>query len=324
MTTLTTLIPAYKADYLSSLFLGLCRQSFQDFRVILSDDSPGGVITEMIRSGKFQALTSRLNLVVVKGPHSASRNHEQLMDLWDGKTPLVHMHNDDDVIYPDFYLRHVQAHATHTCCATVSQRWLSHDDGVPAWSLPLPDFITQSDQHVVQVASEQLFQSTVGRCTNWLGELSNIVMSTDGAAHYPRPPTQDLSYYGLLDIGFILSAGEHLPVTFIREPLSVFRQNAQQTTHNTLTPLDSIGHLAWVAYALLAWRNGRLSAADTLEAIGVATQRTHKLFGHAPFLLPYYEALTMHSQSLDALSEAFCTFWLNLIDSIPEVRAQGH
>lgn len=322
MTQLTTLIPAYKAAYLEPLFLGLCRQSFQDFRVILSDDSPGGVITDMIRSGKFQALTSRLNLVVVKGPHSASRNHEQLMDLWDSKTPLVHMHNDDDVIFPDFYRRHVEAHAVQACCATVSQRWLSQDDGVPAWSLPLPDFITQSDQHIVRVGPDQLFQSTVGRCANWLGELSNTVMSAEGAVHYPRPPTKDLSYYGLLDIGFILSAGEHLPVTFIREPLSVFRQNAQQTTRNTHTPLDSVGYLAWVAYALLAWRKGRLSTAAALEAIGVATQRALNVFGHAPFLEPFYEALEKHSQSLETLCDAFRAFWLNLIDSIPEVRAQ--
>ena len=54
----------------------------------------------------------------------------------------------------------------------------------------------------------------------------------------------------------------------------------------------------------------RISATDLFEIYAISGS--------------YYEALKKHSHSLDALSEAFRTFWLNLIDSIPEVRAQGH
>jgi hypothetical protein len=317
MTQITTLIPAYKKEYLAPLFLALRRQSFRDFKVILSDDSPGNAITDMIRNGHFGKLTSELNLLVVQGPKNARRNHEQLLDLWGGQTPLVHFNLDDDIIFPDFYRHHVAAHAAAPCSATVSQRWLSHDDGVPAWSLPIPDLITDCDGHVLQLSTEELFASTVARGENWLGELSNMVISAEGAAHYPRPPESDLSYYGLLDIGFLLNASQHLPVTFIRETLGVFRQNAQQTTNHTYSHGGRVGFLAWVAYALAGWRDGHLSPQQAVAGIGIATQRTMQHFGDDPVIAEYGHILDTQAQSLDSLYVAFREYWLKLLASQP-------
>jgi len=317
MTQITTLIPAYKKEYLGELFLALRRQSFKDFKVILSDDSPGGVITDMIRAGHFGKLTSELNLLVVRGPQNARRNHEQLLDLWGGQTPLVHVNLDDDIIFPDFYRAHVMAQAAAPCSVSVSQRWLSQDDSVPAYSLPLPDFMHECSGHVVQLSTEELFTSTVGTCQNWLGELSNMVMSHEGAQLYPRPPADDLSYYGLLDIGFVLNAGQHLPVTFIRESLSVFRQNAQQTTHGTHTHGGRIGFLAWVAYALAAWRDGHLTMEQTVAAIGTATQRIVHHFSEDPVVAEYFQILDTQADSINSLYLAFRDFWLRLLASNP-------
>lgn len=321
MTQITTLIPAYKKEYLAELFLALHRQSFKDFKVILSDDSPGGVITDMIRAGHFGRLTSELNLLVVKGPQNARRNHEHLLDLWGGQTPLVHFQLDDDLIFPDFYQRHVEAHLAAPCCATVSQRWLSHADGVPAWSLPLPDLIKDCPGHVVQLSPEELFASTVGTCDNWLGEFTNMVLSAEGAMMYPRPPVADISYYGLLDIGFLLTAGQQLPVTFIREPLSVFRQNDQQTTHGTHTHGGRVGFLAWVAYALAGWRDGLLPPEQAVRAIGIATQRVAHHFSEDPIVAEYFHILDTQAQSLDSLYAAFKGFWLRLLASNPGTAA---
>lgn len=328
MTHITTLIPAYKKEYLAPLFLGLRRQSFKDFKVILSDDSPGGVITDMIRNGHFGKLTSELNLTVVPGPKNARRNHEQLLDLWGGQSPLVHMHLDDDLIFPDFYRTHVTAHAAAPCCASVSQRWLSHDDGVPAWSLPLPDLIHQCDGHVLQLTTEELYATTIGRCDNWLGELSNMVMSAEGAVMYPRPPVADISYYGLLDIGFLLTAAQQLPVTFIREPLGVFRQNDQQTTHGTHTHGGRVGFLAWVAYALAGWRDGYLAPEHAVAGIGIATKRIVHHFSEDPNVAEYFHILDTQAGSLDSLYAAFKGYWLRLLASqpgtspVPNLRAQ--
>jgi hypothetical protein len=37
---ITTLIPAYRDDYLNDLFHGLAEQTYKNFRVVISDDSP--------------------------------------------------------------------------------------------------------------------------------------------------------------------------------------------------------------------------------------------------------------------------------------------
>ena len=75
MTLITTLIPAYKKDYLAELFLGLRHQTCKDFKVILSDDSPDDEITRLIRDGHYAALLSKLDLTVVRGPKNARKNH---------------------------------------------------------------------------------------------------------------------------------------------------------------------------------------------------------------------------------------------------------
>jgi hypothetical protein len=134
MTKITTLIPAYKPDYLGEMFLGLKRQSVKDFRVILSDDSEGGAITNMIRDGRFGALQQELNLTVVPGPRNARLNHQHLIDLYQAgaeRSPFVHFMLDDDVVFPDFYKTHLEAHAGGKYAVSVSARWLSQATAGP-------------------------------------------------------------------------------------------------------------------------------------------------------------------------------------------------
>jgi hypothetical protein len=174
----------------------------------------------------------------------------------------------------------------------------------------------------MQLSTEEVFASTVGQCDNWLGELSNMVLSAEGAALYPRPPINDISYYGLLDIGFVLHASQHLPVTFIRESLSVFRQNDQQTTHNTHSHGGRVGFLAWVAYALAGWRDGHLSAEQAITAIGIATKRVVHHFSEDPIVAEYFQILDTQAQSLDSLYLAFQGFWLRMLASHPGTAAR--
>jgi hypothetical protein len=89
MATITTLIPAYKKDYLGEVFLGLQRQTCKDFRVILSDDSPGDEISALIRSGHFGALLRGLDLQVLQGPKNIRLNYRALVQAWGQSSPYV-------------------------------------------------------------------------------------------------------------------------------------------------------------------------------------------------------------------------------------------
>ncbi len=318
MTYLTTLIPAYKADHLGEVFTGLRRQAWQDFRVILSDDSPGGVITDMIRDGRFGPLASSLNLTVVRGPGDARLNHDRLLQLWGGQSPLVHFHLDDDVIFPDFYRAHVAGHAAGDYCATVSARWLSQDNSQPAWQLPLPAFIDQSPLHSVPVDVQALFASTVPGCQNWLGELSNMVLSRTGAASYPKPPTSGLSYFGLLDIGTLLSAAAHQPLLFLRDHLSVFRQHAAQTTHAVHSHGIRVAFLVWAATALQAWAEQRITAPQALQAVHITVQRCASSYQQGdPTMNRFFDLVQAYVHDLAQLHRAFTQFWLEFLASDP-------
>jgi hypothetical protein len=318
MTTITTLIPAYKPEYLGETLMSLRRQSFRDFRVIVSDDSRDGAITTMLRDGRFSAATDGLNVLAVRGPCNARLNHMSLLDRWAGSTPFVHLLMDDDVIFPGFYQQHLAAHATGDYGVSVSARWLSQDDSRPAWSLPIPSAVANSPLRAVPLGAEQVFQSVVPRCDNWLGELSNMVFAADAAARYPRPPSEGLSYYGLLDVGAVLESVCHRPMVFLNEHLGVFRQHAQQTTHGVGQHNHRVAMLVWAATALHAWAEQRISAQDVLAAIGTTVKRCLNLYGEEDAVMNrFYTLLQEEGRSLPGLHAAFTAFWLELLASNP-------
>ncbi len=322
MALITTLIPAYKLEHLAEVFLGLARQTCRDFRVIVGDDSPDGAITSLIRDGHFQSLTKGLNLSVVPGPRHARKNHEMLIEQWDRSTPFVHLHMDDDLIYPDFYQAHLKAHESGQYCASVSRRWIAHNDTAPVHGVNLPDFVTSSPLQAVPVGASDVFRSTVPLCYNWLGEFSNMLLSAEGLRHWPRPDTQTINYYGWMDIGFILSAVQHLPVICLRDHLGVFRQHAQQSTRQLGGPVQRVAFMAWASYALQAWQEQRITAAQTVNAIKLTVRECLERFPEGDSQVDrFLEIVHTHGASLPALYDAFKVFWLALLaDSVSSSR----
>jgi len=318
MTTLTTLIPAYKKDYLADTFLGLARQSFRDFKVILSDDSPGDEISALIASGHFGRLLERIDLTVVRGPKNARLNMRSLLERWGGATPLVHLHLDDDVVYPDFYRQHVETHASGTFSATVSRRWYANEDTRPAYNNEPPAVVAASPLRVVPVGADVLFRTMIPTCDNWLGEFTNLVMTADSARRWPGAPTEGMNYYGWMDVGFALTVVQHAPIAFIRDHLSVFRQHAQQTTHNVRHHGGRVSSMAWAACALQAWREGRIDYAQAAGAIMMTVKECLKKFGEDDEVVNrFFTLVQVHGASLDRLYEAFAPFWRELLASHP-------
>lgn len=315
MTLLTTLIPAYKPEHLGDTLESLRRQSLRDFRVVISDDSPGGAITEMIRDGRWRAATDTLDLLVVRGPGNARLNHQRLLDLWDGSSALVHLLMDDDVIFPSFYETHVRALGRGDFALSASARWFSQVNATPASAPPLPAFINESPLHEVPVHADQLYQSVVVPCNNWVGELSNMLWTARGIANYPRPPVRGLNYYGLLDIGSVLHAVEDLPMVFVREHLGVFRQHGNQTTHSVGQHCHRVAMLMWAAAALHAWDQGHIDAAGALHAIGTTVRRCLQVYPETdPVMNAFYHRVQNGGrQGIAGVHAAFTPWWLSLL-----------
>lgn len=321
MTTIATLIPAYKPQYLPELFEGLRNQTFRDFRVIVSDGSPRGEITALLRGGHLDALIDGLDVVVVPGPDGAWHNHRHAIEVWNGSTDLVHLHLDDDVIFPEFYRRHAVLHAEAPgLAASVSLRWLTGLDGRPFGTLPLPAFVGQSDRHVVRLDVDRLIESTVVPCENWLGELSNMVFSARAAARFPQPPRRGTSYFGLPDMSLLLEAAQDAPIAVLRDHLGGFRQHPGQTTANTQSPALKTAFLAWVAFALHAWETRRIGPADATRSIMIATRRCLQHYGADPLMADYFALVSGYLQDLPAFAERFGPFWSRLLALNPDTR----
>lgn len=316
MSLITTLIPAYKPEFLAEVFLGLRRQSLQDFRVLLSDDSPDAQISRLIGGPEFAPLVQGLDLRVVRGPRNARRNHEQLLALWAGSTPLLHFHLDDDLIYPDFYREHAQAHAAGGYGLTVSRRWVSGPDGRPATSLRIPDELAARRERVAPLDPIAMFTTSIPVCDNWLGELTNMVIARDAAQLFPAPPREGLNWYGVMDLGLAFAVAHEHPVGYLHEHLSVFRRNAGQTTHQLHTHTGRIASMCWIAYALQAWAEGLLSREQALQGIGLCTRRCLQTYRDDPVMAPFF-ALFAHAGQLEALYEGFSRFWCALLASQP-------
>lgn len=310
MTSLITLIPAYKADYLAELFLGLRSQSFKDFRVVLSDDSPGGAVTELIRNGALESLIAPLDLLVVQGPRQGSlKNIHHLIDGWAAQAPLVHVMMDDDIVYPDFYRSHALAHTRGTPGASVSQRWLTASDGRPGAMLPLPAFFDELPDRLVYLDAQALFATTALHCQNWLGEFSNMVLSADAVRRLRSSSMNGLSYYGLADIGVLLDVAGHAPVVFIRDHLGGFRSHPQQTTHNRQSFALKCGYIAWIALALAGWRSGHLSAEQTQASLAISVGQCMNQFASDPSLSEFFGIAIANARNLASFDQQFAVWW---------------
>ena len=324
MSTITTLIPAYRADYLAELFLGLKTQTLQDFRVVLSDDSPDGAISDAIRRGRYDALIDRIDLRVVPGPRQGCfKNIHHLLARWGTESPLVHLHMDDDVIYPDFYRMHMLTHGSAVLGASVSQRWLAGADGRPAAPLPLPDLIAQQPQRVLAIDARAVFDTTIPHCRNWFGEFGNMVLAQAAVQRLRAARLGGLSYYGLGDVGVVIDVAQELPIGFLHDHLSVFRTHSGQRTAQQASHGLRCGYLAWVALALGAQKVGAISADQARHAVAQTARTVRHHYGDDPAFAEFFSLVQTHGECGDPLHAAFGAHWHHLLQNDPDSRDLG-
>jgi hypothetical protein len=267
-TMITTLIPAYKVQYISQLLSCLASQNYKKFRVIISDDSPNNEVTAVIRQLQMKGLASGLSLSVVEGPKKGSlANLLHLLKTWNNSSPLVHFLFDDDLIYPSFYQMHVTAHTNATINASVSHRWVGDETGTPAHSPGVPEFIANSNARIELLNANQLFQTTVPYCMNWLGEFSNSIFTSTAIDLFHEHTLGGISYYGLWDIGLLLQASLSTDVAIIKEHLGVFRMNPHQNTGNFASVSFRCAYVAWISLALASYGLGKINKEQATQAI---------------------------------------------------------
>ena len=257
---ITTLVPAYKPKYLIELLTALRHQTVKPARVIFSDDSPNQAFVAMLGSEPLRQVVADLHVQVVPGPRTvAYDNFRYLLKLFGGRTELFHILLDDDIPYPSFYERHLQAHSQQDLSCVVSRRWTALESGQPLRELPLPDAVAQHPHRLLQMDAKLLFLHTVGKSANWLGEFSNTTFRADMAPGVADATLAGISFGGLEDLGAFVKASLVRPLGFINEPLGYFRTSAEQHSANPMGRPLKLAHLAYLTLAMAGERLGQLT-----------------------------------------------------------------
>jgi hypothetical protein len=313
---ITTVIPAYKPKYLHELLTSLYHQTVRPERVIFSDDSPDSAFRTALQSEAVRSAMAGLNIEVIDGPRAgAFANCRHLLQAWNGSTRLVHFLLDDDIIYPEFYERHLAVHAAGAVDCSVSRRWTSLEPGLPVGRLPVPEPIARHERRVLSLESGFLFTTTIPSCNNWLGELSHAVFNHEVSGLLDEPRLAGISFEGLGDIGFFLSASLRKPIGFLTDVLGYFRLNPAQNTQQSSSRDFKAGHLAWIALGLAAQRLGKLHPAQAAQCFRTIGGLIVKRFGDSPDMAPFCELLPALIRGDAAAADRFLGSWQAFIDS---------
>jgi hypothetical protein len=254
---IATLIPAYKPAYLTDLLLSLRHQTVKSSLIIISDDSPDQAFLAALNSEPLKSLVADLPITTIPGPRTgAYNNFRNLLNAWDGRTELVHLLLDDDVIYPEFYARHLVAHQAGRYNVSVSRRWTALESGHPTSTLRPPPLVADNPQRMLSMSAPSLFASTVAVSSNWLGEFSNAVFRADFASQLHDPSLDGIDFTGLEDLGAFLKASLETPLAYINDYLGFFRISPTQHSANPMGRPMKMAHLAYLALAIASRRIG--------------------------------------------------------------------
>lgn len=315
----TTLIPVYKTQFLEDLIACLNAQTCKEFQVIFSDDSPTQDAAQIL-----QELTEESNLSfhyrIVSGPRlGPASNCHHLLTEWAHSTPYIHYLLDDDLISPDFYAQHKQAHgSTLAPPLVISARNIVNERKQIQKDAPLPIGI-KAGGAAMPISFAACIAATLPNCDNWLGELSCATMQGDFIAQHIQGQLARLPYYGLNDLGLFLEILHHATGAFIPQTLGSFRINRWQCSRDVHSDVFRKSNIAWLALALDAYHLGVLTEEQTRECLAHVSQAINKLLPANPNLATTLNALT-RKDSLAQLYQRFQTLWLHELQQSPDYR----
>lgn len=311
-----TLIPAYKSKYIENLLTALRAQTVPPSRIIFSDDSPNGMYRQRLMSEQVQPLLAGLNVEIVEGPRcGAFENFKNLVRVWNGETDLFHILLDDDVIYPEFYERHLVAHTSGNFSCSISKRWEAGEDGQPLRGQAAPGAVAVAAQRMLALNADVLFMTTVAECKNWLGEFSNTVFRKEHSPIVLDPTLAAVSYAGLWDLGAFLAASMQQPLCYIQEYLGFFRRSPEQNSAQTFAPIMKAGVLGYVALGISGGRLGKMSKEQALHCFAIISGALNYWYATQDDLAELRLAVAQLAADADGAETGFLSAWNTFLNN---------
>lgn len=317
---LCTVIPLYKKEYFLATIRGVMAQTVLPGELRISDDSPGGFL---INDSNLQAALINslpgVKLSFSTGPKiGPMRNIRQLLALANLENKYVHILLDDDLIWPNFYQRHLAYLRESKAKCSVSLRFFIDEGGSPIGSPAVPEVIANSREKYVSLDYSLIARSAIPSLNNWMGELSNSVFDGISLLRLWNSPAE-FRAHGLEDIGTFAGFSKRDEAIFICESLSCFRASSSQNTQKKESDTWKAAVLGWVPLSEMASKEGAISLTEHYACV----QRVANIFdnyfkGSDPDtsrgLAQYLESGAQNSAIFDAL-------WTNFLAKSPDYFA---
>lgn len=308
---ITTLIPAYKAQYLPELLQCLRLQTRPVGKIIFSDDSPGGVYRATLFSDELAPLRKGLDIECVEGPRKGGgyANMLNLLRVWDHRSELLHLLLDDDVVYPEFYERHLIAHASGQLSCSISRRWTADETGHPLAGQPVPAAVANHASRLLALDAGVVFATTAIECKNWFGEFSNAVFHASTVPALMQPAFGGVSYAGLWDLGAFMAASLVAPVGYLQDHLGYFRTSTSGNSSKFFGPYMKGAHLGYAALVMGGVLIGKYTPDQARGAYANLALAMAQRYGSQDDMRPFIALLPRMAEG-DALAEAsFIEVW---------------
>lgn len=316
---ITTLIPAYKPTYIDELLHSLATQTYKQFRVIVSDDSPDGVVYKVIQSKQLSHLVQKLNIMVIRGPKQGGySNTFNLVRQYANQSDYFHIMLDDDVIYPTFYETHIREHQKSNALVSISARWNANKQGQP-FALTIDYATSQTFEH--DFSAKNIANQLVSKGTNKLGEWSHAVYKQEAANLILNPSINGISYFGVDDLGSFIHASMQHTGIWIPHPLGFFRVHAEQNTQNTQNDTIKCSHYAWIALGIASYEQAWISEAQLWALITKIKGKVQMRFSQDALGIKMLNLFNAHANYSNGFKDEFLALWNNFLKEIkvPEI-----
>ena len=311
---ITTLIPAYKTTYFSELLLGLATQTFSNFKVIVSDDSPNNEITRLIKSPQLAGLVKHLNIEIIEGPKKGGyTNALNLVRQYSHNSEFFHILLDDDLIYPTFYETHIRKHHSKDALISVSARWTANPLGQP-YKQAIDYETSRSLEH--SFGAKKIGKLLLPKANNMLGEWSHGVFRKESSTKILKPEIGGISYFGIDDFGSYLNATQEQDGIYIPMPLGIFRMHPNQNTKNTHNPTIKCSHYSWIALAIGGVEHDWISQDEAMNAIKRIQNNIVAKYSQDSLGIKMLHVLNAHTEYNQHLKQDFLALWNGYLTEI--------
>jgi glycosyltransferase involved in cell wall biosynthesis len=257
MPAITVAIPAYKTAHLSQAIASVLAQTFADFELLISDDSPGGEVKAVVA----QFGDPRIRLI--EGPRKGLVPNS--VHLWENASAdLLKYVYDDDFLLP-FCLAELSKpmQADPELTYAFAFRYIV-DDGGSIVATPQP----VAKGSGTRFAAPVLPRNIITNIRNFIGEPSNILIRR---SRFPDASCLNqfcgVPIRHMIDVTFYMNAGLHGPAAAVPAFHAAFRRHAQSVSSLRRSPGFSAGVYEWELFVRGAVQLGLVTPAEALQGL---------------------------------------------------------